>query len=70
MQKLSPAGGLFMIPSWRSNKQLAARHKLAVLVMEEGSVPAIARRVGCSKASVKSALIFHGLAEGDVLKKL
>ncbi|HJJ65314.1 MAG TPA: hypothetical protein O0X48_03280 [Methanocorpusculum sp.] len=59
-----------MIPSWRSNKQLADRHKLAVLVMEEGSVPAIARRVGCSKASVKSALIFHGLAERDVLKKL
>ena len=55
-----------MIPSWRSNKQLADRHKLAVLVMEEGSVPAIARRVGCSKASVKSALIFHGLAERDV----
>ena len=59
-----------MISSWRSNKQLADRHKLAVLVMEEGSVPAVARRVGCSKASVKSALIFHGLAEGDVLKKL
>ena len=42
-----------MIPSWRSHGELSDRHKLAVLVMEEGSVPAIARRVGCSKASVK-----------------
>ena len=59
-----------MIPSWRSHGQLSDRRTLGALVMEEGSVSAIARRVGCSKASVKSALIFHGLAEGDVLKKL
>lgn len=60
-----------MIPSWRNNPQLADRHELAVLVEEEGSVPAIAKRVGCSKASVKSALLFHGLAEKEVvLRKL
>ena len=53
MQILYAAGGFLMIPSWRSHGELSDRHKLAVLVMEEGSVPAIARRVGCSKASVK-----------------
>ena len=59
-----------MIPSWRSHGELSDRHKLAVLIMEEGSVSSIARRVGCSKASVKSAMLFHGLAEREVLKKL
>lgn len=56
-----------MIPSWRNVPELADRHNLAVLVEEEGSVPAIARRLGCSKASVKSALLFHGLAEKEVV---
>ena len=50
-----------MIPSWRDVPELCDRHKLAVLVMEEGSAQMIARRLGCSKASVKSALLFHGL---------
>lgn len=70
MQELPSAGGHIMIPSWRSHKQLADRHKLAILLMEEGSTASIARRVGCSKASVKSAMLFHGLAEKEVLKKL
>ena len=35
--------------------------------MEEGSAHMIARRLGCSKASVKSALLFHGLAVSDTV---
>lgn len=58
-----------MIPSWRNKAELADRHKLAILVMEEGSIPAIARRVKCSKASVKSALLFHGLMEQETVRK-
>lgn len=60
-----------MIPSWRDVPALRDRHKLAVLVMEEGSARMIARRLGCSKASVKSALLFHGLAvPGSVMRRV
>ena len=56
-----------MIPSWRNIPALRDRHELAVLVKEEGSASMIARRLGCSKASVKSALLFHGLADSDTV---
>ena len=58
-----------MIPSWRNVPELADRHKLAVLVMEEGSAQMIARRLGCSKASVKSALLFHGLVDSGTVNR-
>ena len=58
-----------MIPTWRTHAKLRDRKELAILVMEEGSVPAIARRVGCSKSSVKSALIFHGLAQQETVRR-
>lgn len=58
-----------MIPSWRNVPELCDRHSLAVLVMEEGSAKMIARRLGCSRASVKSALLFHGFAESDTVMR-
>ena len=50
-----------MIPSWRNIPALRDRHELAVLVMEEGSASMIARRLGCSKASVKSSCVRKAL---------
>lgn len=58
-----------MIPTWRAHAKLRDRKELAILVMEEGSVPAIARRIGCTKASVKSALLFHGLSHQETVRK-
>ena len=58
-----------MIPTRRAHAKLRDRKELAVLVMEEDSVPAIARRIGCSKSSVKSALLFHGLAQQETVRK-
>ena len=56
-----------MVSSWRNVPELADRHKLAVLVMEEGSAQMIARRLGCSKASVRSELLFHRLSVSDTV---
>lgn len=58
-----------MIPSWRNVPELQDRHKLAVLIMEEGSAKMIARRLGCSRASVKSALLFHGLVDSGTVNR-
>ena len=58
-----------MIPSWRNIPALRDRHELAVLVKEEGSASMIARRLGCSKASVKSALLFHGLVDSGTVNR-
>ena len=58
-----------MIPSWRNVPELQDRHKLAVLIMEEGSAKMIARRLGCSRVSVKSALMFHGLVDSGTVNR-
>ena len=58
-----------MIPSWRNVPELQDRHKLAVLIMEEGSAKMIARRLGCSRASVKSALLFYGLVDSGTVNR-
>ncbi len=60
--------------TWRDIEELSDRAALAQIIEEEGTPARIARRLGCSKSSVKNAMVFHGLKSknwkaGEEIKK-
>lgn len=47
--------------TWRDIEELADRKRLAALIEEEKTPLRIARKLGCSRESVKTAMRNHGL---------
>ena len=60
--------------TWKDVAELADKSRLAALIDEEKTPLSIARRLGCSRESVKNAMKHHGLSTkkyhiGDDMKK-
>lgn len=60
--------------TWRDIEGLSERKALSQLIEEEGTPLRIARRLGCSRESVKNAMRHHGLKSkcfvvGEEVKK-
>ncbi|MBR5815435.1 MAG: hypothetical protein IKY77_04490 [Methanocorpusculaceae archaeon] len=47
--------------TWRNIAELADKERLSSLINEERTPLRIARRIGCSRESVKNAMKHHGL---------
>ena len=62
--------------TWKTIPELADKNTLASLINEERTPLRIARRLGCSRESVKNAMKHHGLRtkkfqiEEDMKKRL
>lgn len=55
--------------AWRDIAELSDRKTLKTIIAEEGTAAMTARRLGCSAASVRNALRFHGLKEQKTVRK-